>query len=148
MLVQLFLQQTPVQPETFFYHEKEHFSYIRTHTFFVGSDFGISVAQKQGTSEDQDLIIIRGKKISALINDWESNFEYGKNLKAFAAKVIRFLQYIKQLANGTRATATRTFCNLNFLLSLQTFFPALKLTTQNIYLHYNMNINHKFNPSL
>ena len=46
-------------PETFIYLEKEHFSYIRTHTPFFQSDFGIiCVAQKQRTFEDQDPIII------------------------------------------------------------------------------------------
>ena len=49
-------------PETFIYLEKENFSYIRTHTPFFRSDFGICVSQKQGTFEDQDLIIIEVKK--------------------------------------------------------------------------------------
>ena len=83
---QLLLQQTPVQLETFIYQEEEHFNYIRTCTPFVGSEFSICVAQKQGKFEDQDLIIIRGKKISAaLINDCENN-----KTKAFAASAIRF----------------------------------------------------------
>ena len=34
MLVQIFLYQTPVQPETLIYLEKEHFSYIMIHTPF------------------------------------------------------------------------------------------------------------------
>ena len=35
--------------------------------------------QKLGIFEDQDLIIIRGKKVSALINDWENDVAYGKS---------------------------------------------------------------------
>ena len=71
----------------FIYQEKEHFNDIRTHTPFVGSDFSICVAQKQGKFEDQDLIIIRGKNISAaLINDWEKN-----KTKVLAASSIRFM---------------------------------------------------------
>lgn len=38
--------------------EKEHFSYIRTHTpLFFGSNFGICVAENQGMFEDQGLIL-------------------------------------------------------------------------------------------
>ena len=40
---------------------KNIFSYIRTHTPLFGPDFGIYVAQKQGTFEDQELIIIEVK---------------------------------------------------------------------------------------
>ena len=60
ILVYIFLYQTPVMPETFFYLEKENLGYVRTHTpfFALWTDFGICVAQKQGTCEDQDLIII------------------------------------------------------------------------------------------
>ena len=32
--------------------EKEHFSYIRTHTHFFASDFSICVAQNQGMFDD------------------------------------------------------------------------------------------------
>ena len=39
------------------------------YTSFFGSDFVISVALKQGTLEDQDLIIIEVKKISAICID-------------------------------------------------------------------------------
>ena len=44
--------------------EKEHFIYIRTHTPFLDqiSVFVFSVAQEQGTFEDQDLIIIEVKE--------------------------------------------------------------------------------------
>ena len=60
--------------------EKEHFSYIRTHTPFFGSDFSICVVQKRGTFEDQDLITIEvKKKQTALINDWGNSNTYGKN---------------------------------------------------------------------
>ena len=44
------------------------FSYIRTHTPFFGSDFGICVAQKQRTFEDQDLIIIEVKNKNICID--------------------------------------------------------------------------------
>ena len=77
MLVQTSLYQTPVQPETFIYQEKEQFNYIRTHTTFFGSDFRIYVAQKRAF-DDQDLITW-GKKISAMINDLENNIAYWKN---------------------------------------------------------------------
>ena len=54
--------------------EKKHFSYIRTHTL-SGSDSGICVAQNQRTFENQGH---RGKKLFALINDWENDNAYGK----------------------------------------------------------------------
>ena len=133
---QLFLEQTPVQPETFIYQEKGHFNYIRNHAPIVGSDFSICVAQKQGTFDDQDLIIIRGKKISALINDWENNKVLG-----LGCQCNLFHVYSKQLANSSRGTAIGIFCNLYPHLCVETVFPALNMT-QSCYLD-NININHK-----
>ena len=107
MLIQIFLYQTPVQPETFIYQGKEQFSYIRTHTTFFRSDFRIYVAQKQGAFDDQDLIITWGKKISAMINDWENNIAYWKNpSKAgpwLLASVIRFMLYVNSQLMGLGA---------------------------------------------
>ena len=61
---------------------------------FPGSDFGICIAQKQETFENQALVIVDVKKISALINDWENNIVYGKNsskARPFGCWQVRFI---------------------------------------------------------
>ena len=82
-----------------------------------------------------------GKRISALINDWENNIAYGKNpsqARPFAAgKCASFHAVCKQLANGSRGTVTGKVCNLYPHLCFETVFPALKLT-QNCDIHHNI----------
>ena len=86
----------------------------------------------------------RGKRISALVNDWENNIACGKNpSKArlwLLASAIRFMLYVDSQLMGLGGTAKAgTFFNLYCHLCLETVFPGLKLT-QNCYLHYNINI--------
>ena len=80
----------------------------------------------------------RGKKISALILDWENNIASGKNPSKTRPLLLAYtVKYLMGLQAGS--AATRKFCNLYPHLCLETVFPALKLT-QNCYLHYNMTI--------
>ena len=68
--------------------EKEHFSYVRTHTPFSESDFSICVAQNQRTLSGAHY---RSKRISKLINDWENNISYRKNPNK--SWKVRFVSY-------------------------------------------------------
>ena len=80
ILVQIFLYQTPVQPETFNYLEKEHFSDIRTHTpfFALWVRFWYLCCLKTRNICGSGPYHHRGILSSALINDWENNIAYGR----------------------------------------------------------------------
>ena len=77
------------------------------YSFLWISDFGICVAQKQGTFEDQDLIMTEIKKISALINDWENHITYGENPSKtrpwLQASAVHFMLYVNSYVIGLGA---------------------------------------------
>ena len=71
--------------------EKKHFSYIRTHAFFCIRFRSLYCSKSKNIWGSGPYH--RGKKISALIGDWENIIAYGKNPSK--ARQVRFIPNCK-----------------------------------------------------
>ena len=132
ILVYIFLYQTPVMPETFFYLEKENLGYVRTHTpfFALWIRFRYLRCSKARNMWGPRPYHHRDKLSFALINDWENAIVYGKNPSKARPRLLAIV--IRLGAQPQPDSRSPHFY-------LETVFPALKLT-QSCYLHYNVNI--------